>query len=75
MEKKEPKQTPEPTYEEQPAAQEASATFYDPVSDDAITAALASMATAMASLVDPAEAAVLTEAAATLMEGGEDGNA
>lgn len=75
MEKREPKQTPEPTYEEQPVAQEASVTFHAPASDDAITAALASMATAMASLVDPAEAAVLTEAAATLMEGGEDGNA
>lgn len=43
--------------------------------DSALTAAVASMATAMASLVDPADAATLTEAAATLMEGGEDGNA
>lgn len=75
MEKREPKRTPEPTYEEQPAAHEASAAFALPESNDAITAALASMATAMASLVDPADAAALNEAAATLMEGGEDGDA
>jgi len=43
--------------------------------DSALTAAVASMATAMACLVEPADAAALNEAAAKLMKGASDGNA
>lgn len=43
---------------------------------DQVTAAtLASMATAMAGLMEPTEAEALNDAAAKLMEGGDDGNA
>lgn len=74
MGSREPKQTPEPTYAEQPKAKEASINL-TAQDDHAMTAAVASMAMAMASLVGPTEAAALNEAAATLMEGGEDGDA
>lgn len=43
--------------------------------DKATVNALASMATAMACLVEPADAAALNEAAAKLMKGASDGNA
>ena len=43
--------------------------------DKATVNAIASMASAMACLVGPSDAAALNEAAVTLMEGGEDGNA
>lgn len=74
MDYKEPKKTPEPTYAEQPKAQEASIDL-TAQADSAMTAAVASMATAMASLMEPTEAEALNEAAAKLMEGGDDGNA
>lgn len=74
MENNEPKQTPEPTYAEQPKAQEASITIAAQA-DSAITSAVASMAVAMAGLMDPEEAEALNEAAAKLMEGGNGGNA
>ena len=74
MEDREPKKTPEPTYEEQPAAQEASVSF-PAQTDKALNSAVASLAMAMAGFVEPNEADALNEAAATLMEGGEDGNA
>lgn len=74
MEDKEPKQTPDPTYAEQPEAQEASITLASH-SDAAMTAAVASMAIAMAGLMEPSEAEALNEAAAALMEGGNDGDA
>lgn len=44
-------------------------------SDEAVERAVAAMATAMASLMEPTEAAALNDAAAVLMEGGEDGDA
>ena len=74
MENNEPKQTPEPTYAEQPKAQEASITIATQA-DSAMTSAVASMAVAMAGLMDPEEAEALNEAAAKLMEGGNGGNA
>lgn len=74
MDYKEPKKTPEPTYAEQPKAQEASITL-TAQNDSAMTAAVASMATAMASLMEPTEAEALNKAAAKLMEGGNGGNA
>lgn len=43
--------------------------------DEATVSALASMASAMARLVGPEDAAALNEAAAKLMEGGNDGDA
>lgn len=43
--------------------------------DQVTAAALASMAMAMARLMEPTEAEALNEAAAKLMEGGDDGNA
>lgn len=70
----EPKQTPEPTYAEQPKAQEASMTIAAQA-DSAMTSAIASMAMAMAELMEPTEAEALNEAAAKLMEGGNDGDA
>lgn len=75
MDYKEPKITPEPTYAEQPEAQEGRITIKTKISDEALTNALASMASAMACLVDDENAAELTAAAATLMEGGSDGDA
>ena len=74
MDSREPKQTPEPTYAEQPKAQEASITIAAQA-DSAMTSAVASMAMAMAGLMGPAEEAALNDAAAKLMEGGEDGDA
>lgn len=74
MENREPKRTPEPTYAEQPEAQEASIAL-TAQSDSATTSAVASMAMAMAGLLGPEEAEALNGAAAKLMEGGEDGNA
>ena len=43
--------------------------------DAALTGAVAAMAMAMANLMEPTEAAALNEAAAVLMEGGNDGDA
>lgn len=43
--------------------------------DEAMTSAVASMAMAMSGLVGKEEAAALNEAAAKLMEGGDDGDA
>lgn len=74
MDSREPKQTPEPTYAEQPKAKEASINL-TAQDDHAMTAAVASMAMAMANLMGPTEAAALNEAAAVLMEGGNDGDA
>lgn len=74
MDSREPKQTPEPTYAEQPKAKEASINLIAQ-DDHAMTAAVASMAMAMAGLMGPAEEAALNDAAAKLMEGGEDGDA
>lgn len=74
MDSREPKQTPEPTYAEQPKAKEASISL-TAQDDHAMTAAVASMAMAMAGLMEPSEAEALNEAAAALMEGGEDGDA
>lgn len=74
MDSREPKQTPEPTYAEQPKAKEASISL-TAQDDHAMTAAVASMAMAMAGLMEPSEAEALNEAAAKLMEGGNDGDA
>lgn len=74
MDSREPKQTPEPTYAEQPKAKEASINL-TAQDDQAMTAAVASMAIAMAGLMEPTEAAALNEAAAILMEGGNNGDA
>lgn len=43
--------------------------------DVALTSTVAAMATAMACLVEPSDAAALNEAAAKLMKGASDGNA
>lgn len=43
--------------------------------DAALDGALAAMASAMANLMEPTEAAALNEAAAKLMEGGNNGDA
>lgn len=75
MDYKEPKDTPDPAYAEQTAAHEGAMTLASQESDRALTSTLASMASAMACLVDPADAAALNEAAAKLMEGGSDGDA
>lgn len=74
MGEREPKQTPEPTYEDQPEAKEESISF-SAQPDEALNSAVASMAMAMAGLMEPTEAEALNEAAAKLMEGGDDGNA
>lgn len=74
MDHKEPAQTPDPTYEEQPKA--TMATFTPQATEDqALTETVAAMATAMANLMEPTEAAALNDAAATLMKGGASGNA
>lgn len=75
MDYKEPKQTPEPVYEEQPAAMEGSVSIAVTASDSSLDGAVAAIAVAMANLMGPTEAAALNEAAAVLMEGGNDGDA
>ncbi len=61
--------------EEQPKASEGTYTPKGAANDQALTGAVAAMASAMANLMGPTEAAALNEAAAVLMEGGNDGDA
>lgn len=75
MEYREPKETPEPTYEDQPTAKESGTKVAVSSSDSSLAEAFASMAMAMATLMEPTEAAALNEAAAKLMKGASDGNA
>lgn len=76
MDYKEPKQTPEPVYEEQPTAMEGSVSMGATAArDSSLDSAVAAMAMAMAGLMEPSEAAELNEATAVLMEGANDGNA
>lgn len=75
MDQKEPKRTPEPTHEEQPMAEEGVMAVLARAEDPALARTVASMASAVSELVDPASAATLREAAADLMKGAEDGNA
>lgn len=75
MDYKEPKQTPEPVYEDQPAAMEGSISMSAAAIDPSLDSTVAAMAMAMANLMGPTEAAALNEAAAVLMEGGNDGDA
>lgn len=75
MDQKEPKRTPEPTHEEQPRAEDGVMAVLARAEDPALARTVASMASAVSELVDPASAATLREAAADLMKGAEDGNA
>lgn len=75
MDYKEPKQSPEPKHAEQPKAKEASCALAAQGEDSALTGAVAAMAASMAGLMEPADAAALKNAAATLVKGGDDGDA
>lgn len=76
MDCKEPKRTPEPVHEKQPRAKEGVMTAAAPQTGDPVLArTVATIASAVSELVEPASAAALREAAADLMKGVGDGNA
>lgn len=75
MDYREPKETPEPAYEEQPKAMEGIIEFSSSVGNDAMTSTIAAMASAMSNLMEPDDAAAINEAAAKLTEGVSDGDA